>query len=481
MNFLRLTALQSLPRALSRRPLRNLSTRTPLRSKYSAEGATDAINGAKPKPKHILDEVSLHRAAQLKRAAAIRRRNWLALGAALSMIAPMVLIKIWPIPEHVREEIEAKKRKNAEDDQKEKDANEQSLLEKLDILKPTRTDSPKGVSQTFQGKPVVVAPGDRIVATPNPEKATSILADDEAVELVPTGTSYIPYFPKTITVPSTSSSTFSSSTALTGARSANPEDPEYTLLGLGIRKVSFLRVQVYVLGLYVRTSHLSTLQNHLINTVNPSASTLISNEKDELRNALLDPEKSNQIWEGILSKKGVEGVDMAIRVVPVRGTDFKHLQDGWMRGVASRTDEVRRRQNALLQQQAQEQKKISLPKPVEEGEFEDESFGAAMKEFKGLFQGRGKAPKGSVITLTRDRDGTFGALYQSLTKFKDGKEKLGDIVKMGEVKDERVSRLVWLLYLGGKNVSSEDARKNIVEGCVGIVERPVGTVEARVL
>jgi hypothetical protein len=43
-----------------------------------------------------------------------------------------------------------------------------------------------------------------------------------------------------------------------------------------------------------------------------------------------------------------------------------------------------------------------------------------------------------------------------------------------------VSRLLWLLYLGGQNVSSEDARKNIVEGCIHMVERPVGTVEAMV-
>ena len=102
-----------------------------------------------------------------------------------------------------------------------------------------------------------------------------------------------------------------------------------------------------------------------------------------------------------------------------------------------------------------------------------------MKEFKALFQGRGKAPKGSVILLTRDRDGGFGALYQPLIKTNKG-EKPGEIISMGQVRDERVSRLVWLLYLGGQNVSSEDARKNIVDGCIHIVERPVGTVEGMV-
>jgi hypothetical protein len=40
---------------------------------------------------------------------------------------------------------------------------------------------------------------------------------------------------------------------------------------------------------------------------------------------------------------------------------------------------------------------------------------------------------------------------------------------------------VWLLYLGGQNVSSEPARQNIVDGCIHITERPVGTVEGMVV
>jgi hypothetical protein len=373
----------------------------------------------------------------------------------------MVLVKMWPIPEEVRAEIEGKEIKKAQEEADRKEA----AASKFAFIKPTQTDSPRSATESFQGKTVVIKPGDKIVATSDPSKISA--ADKEAEELVPTGTSYIPYFPKTIQVPTST------------APEEVPSSSEYQLLGLGIRKVSFLRVQVYVLGLYVKTSDLSILQNHLINTVNPAASALIPSEKEELRRALLDPERSEEIWDAILKKKGTEGVNMAIRVVPVRGTDFKHLQDGWMRGVASRTDEVRRRQQALIQQQAQEEKKISLPKPVDESEFADESFGLAMKDFKALFQGRGKAPKGSIITLTRNSEGVFAATYQPLKATKTG-EKPGQVVPMGEVRDERVGRLVWLLYLGGKNVSSEDARKNIVEGCIGIVERPVGTVEGMI-
>ncbi|KAJ4360970.1 Altered inheritance of mitochondria protein 18 mitochondrial [Didymosphaeria variabile] len=415
---------------------------------------------SKPQREHLsdLEYVSVHRAEAMRRAQLIRRRNWLALGAALSMIAPIILVRFWELPPD----------EENEDAQKEKEEETKSRGV-LDLItpKPTQTDSPRAASEEFQGKKVVIAPGDKVIAAPaDAEHPTA--SDVDTIELIETGTSYVPYFPKTISLP-----------VPTGPEAIESQ-AEYQLLGLGIRKVSFLRVQVYVVGLYVRSSDIHILQNHLINTVNPTASALIPGEKEDLRKALLDPEKSTQIWDAILARKGVDGIDMAFRVVPTRGTDFNHLRDGWMRGIASRTDEVRKRQADLLRQQATENKQISLPKPVDEGEFGDESFGLAMKEFKGLFQGKGKAPKGSVLILTRGKDGEFGAWYQPTINTNKG-EKMGETTKLGSVRDERVSKLVWQLYLSGQNVSSEEARKNIVNGCIAITERPVGTVEGRVL
>ncbi|KAF2476830.1 uncharacterized protein BDR25DRAFT_299996 [Lindgomyces ingoldianus] len=450
--------LNAPPGPRPRQQYRHLSSHKPLpRSKAEAESLLKDKGSRRPE----LENVSLHRAEAMRRAYYIRRRNWLALGAALSMIAPMIIVRFWPMPQENK-------------DTPAEDSNHNLPKTEPDskignLIRPTQCDSPQSATETFQGKKVVVGPRDKILAAPETSedpKGTDI----DTIELIPTGTSYVPYFPKTISLPNSN---------LTAPESAAASTAEYTLLGLGIRKVSFLKVQVYIVGLYIKTSSLSTLQNHLINTINPSASALIPDEKGALRSSLLDPDKSSQIWETILSKKGTEAVEMAWRVVPARGTDFKHLQDGWMRGVASRTDEVKRKQQDLLRQQAVQEKRIALPQPVEQNEFDDESFGLAMKDFKALFQGRGKAPKGSVIALTRDKDGVLGALYQPLTKTNRG-EKLGDIVNLGEVRDERVGRLVWLLYLGGKNVSSEDARKDIVDGCVRIVERPVGTVEGMV-
>lgn len=397
-------------------------------------------------PRNPLDAVEIHRREAARQAYYIRRRNFAAVGLAVSMIIPLIIISVYELPP-------------SKQDSKNSTAQATTPPASASLIKPERTDARDSANREFQGKSVVIQPGDRLVAQRPSSNA-------ENVEVVPTGTSYVPYFPKTIHLPTSTGPENIESTA------------EYALLGLGIRTVSFLSVQVYVVGLYVKTTSLASLQSSLIKHINPSASALMPGEKEALRSALLDPDGSNEIWTRILQQKGPDGVEMALRVVPVRGTDFKHLRDGWMRGVTMRTDEADRRQQQQRRMELEpraEERRIGLPQPVDPSEFADETFGLAMREFKNLFSGRGKAPKGSVLTLTRDSEGVFGVLYQP-----KGKEDEGQFVHIGEVRDERVSRLVWLLYLGGKNVSSEPARRNVVEGCLGIVERPVGTVEGRV-
>jgi hypothetical protein len=313
-------------RIAARRPLFQCLN-APIRSRnasHQARNDVDAIlrqaqgrPGARPgrglNPE--LDTISAHRENLMEIARLKRKRNWLALGAALSMIAPIFLVKMWDMPD-----LEKDQKAMEEADGVDKS---RGIIDMV-VGPPTKTDGPRKAAEEFQGKKVVIAAGDKVIAAPadseNPQAS-----DADAIELVETGTSYVPYFPRTISLPNTST---------VGPEGLSSES-QYQLLGLGIRKVSFLRVQVYVVGLYVKSADLAKLQNHLINTVNPTASALIPGEKDTLREALLDPERSTEIWEAILSRDGMDAVDMAFRVVPCRGTDFKHLQDGWMRGIAS--------------------------------------------------------------------------------------------------------------------------------------------------
>lgn len=279
-------------------------------------------------------------------------------------------------------------------------------------------------------------------APPTIPGITSHDAPSEEVEQVETGTSTIPTFPKMIHLSEPSSPSAPPSLSL--------DNQEYQLVGLGIRTVSFLGIQVYVVGMYIALSDIAILQESLIRTLDPVATTLVSNEKLKLKELLLDPERSEEIWNTILRDGKIR---TALRIVPTRNTDFMHLRDGWVRGITAKT----------------QKSPIVKNDPV----FSDESFGQAVNDFKAIWGGgaRKNVPKGETLLLTRDAKGGMEAWYE---------DKKGSL-KLGEVKDERVSRLIWLGYLGGKTVSSEGARQSIVHGCMEYVERPVGTVATQVV
>ncbi|CAI7587674.1 unnamed protein product [Penicillium glandicola] len=276
----------------------------------------------------------------------------------------------------------------------------------------------------------------------------------DGLEQVPTGTSTIPHFPSTIRLP-TSEATEGKQT---GDDLAPSTGEEYQLLGLGIRTVSFLSIQVYVVGLYVAKSDITELQHRLLRTaIHPpttdadaaisgvganAATSLVGPERQQLKDLLLDAERGDAAWSAIIKDNGIR---TAFRIVPTRNTDFMHLRDGWAK------------------------------KTAEPGEFQDESFGSSMNDFKAVFgAGKGKSvPKGQTLVLMRDAHGALDALFQP------GADK--PVKWMGRVADERISRLVWLNYLAGKTVSSEGARTSIVDGLMSIVERPLGTVVQKVI
>ncbi|KAI0145125.1 chalcone-flavanone isomerase [Xylariaceae sp. FL1272] len=263
-------------------------------------------------------------------------------------------------------------------------------------------------------------------------KRKTVLHDDQGREIVPTGNTTVPTFPRLLDL---------AIGAQEGQETVN--GVEYTLVGLGVRTVSFLGIQVYMVGYYIATQDIATLQSRLVKEINPIATTLVSNEKEELRTALLDPENGEQLWNKILKDARPRSL---FRIVPVRDTDFHHLRDGFVRAITARTQ-------------------------GNNADFGDEAFGMAMKDFKTLFN-RGKVPKSRELLMCRDGAGILTVTYD------DGHSGMGTI---GRVEDERVSRLLWLNWLAGKKVASEPARKNIVEGIMEFVERPVGTVATQVV
>ena len=263
----------------------------------------------------------------------------------------------------------------------------------------------------------------------------------DKVEQVPTGTSTIPSFPKVIHL----SSLDASADAALVAR----DQQEYQLVGLGIRTVSFLGIQVYVVGFYIAVPDIATLQERLVRRMDPVATTLVPGERQKLRELLMDPVKGEEVWDGILKDGGIR---TAFRIVPTRNTDFMHLRDGWVRGITGRT-----------------QARNAAGDPS----FNDETFGASVNNFKSMWKSgaRKAVPKGETLMLTRDAHGKMAAWIE---------EKQGSL-RLGGVDDERIGRLIWLGYLAGKNVSSEQARRSVVDGVMDFVERPVGTVAQQVV
>ncbi|KAL5598791.1 hypothetical protein BROUX41_003876 [Berkeleyomyces rouxiae] len=235
---------------------------------------------------------------------------------------------------------------------------------------------------------------------------------------------------------------------------ALPNGTEYTLVGFGVRTVSFLRIQVYVAGYYVATADLPRLAAALIDATTTTSATdsstsgtprsllLPGAERSALQAQLLDGAASDALWDGVLECAGVRSL---FRVTPVRDTDFHHLRDGFVRAIQART----------------------RPGGPPQWAFGDAGFVDAMADFRAIFA-RGKVPKQKELLLIREADGELRVLYDDGTT--------GGRVDLGGVKDERVSRMLWLNWLGGKNVASEAARKSISEGLMDLVARPIGSV-----
>ncbi|KAK1761958.1 chalcone-flavanone isomerase-domain-containing protein [Phialemonium atrogriseum] len=278
-----------------------------------------------------------------------------------------------------------------------------------------------------------------------------VIHDEDGREIVPTGNSTVKEFPRTIELPSSYAPTTPQTAA--SAMSGDVSMPvHYTLVGLGVRTVTFIGLEVYVVGYYVATSDIAALQAALVKRVNPIATTLVPGERDELRTALLDPVQGEELWQELL-QRGIPARSV-FRVIPVRDTDFHHLRDGFVRSIQARS-------------------------PKTTGPTADDSFGEAMRNFRGIFN-RGGVAKKKELLLIRDGQGRLTIVYDP-GRGPKGSGEAGGRELLGTVDDERISRALWLNYLAGSKVASEPARKNIVEGVMEFVERPVGTVASQVV
>lgn len=130
------------------------------------------------------------------------------------------------------------------------------------------------------------------------------------MDLVPSGTTSVPAFPGTLKL----------ETGLQGN-----EKGEYHLVGLGIRTVSFLNIQVYVLGFYVHGEDFEALQKEVLKVLGEK-SPVTEEEKLRVRKRLLDTKEGEEVWEKVLSEGRWRSV---VRIVPTRNTGMFFLFFGF--------------------------------------------------------------------------------------------------------------------------------------------------------
>ncbi|KAF9290353.1 hypothetical protein BGZ68_007263 [Mortierella alpina] len=181
------------------------------------------------------------------------------------------------------------------------------------------------------------------------------------------------------------------------------------LLGLGVRKITFLKVQVYVVGLYAKASD---QDDH-----NSRFRALPEVQKFQRT----DKASSDTAFRAMVQNP----IELILRIAPVKNTNGPHLRDGFTRSLT----------------QAAKEQKLSEP--------DNEEAMEGIMEFKNMFP-KGKINVGQALLFRKSPDGTMTV-------------QLDDEV-VGTVRNKWVIENFFLGYLQGESPISEKARDSIAEG-----------------
>lgn len=201
-------------------------------------------------------------------------------------------------------------------------------------------------------------------------------------------------------------------------RTIDVKGEDYEVIGVGYRAVTFMNFHVYALGIYIAKEDFAKAHKVLDRIA-------------DLSGALSDPVKSAEVVGSLLD----HGVRFAVRIVPVRNTDFLHIRDGLVRSVMA-NPEFKQRGN-------------------------DSSIGEGLNELKQAFGRKRKIAKGDVITIAQLKDGKLYATF-ALKDTQSSPEELG------YVQDPVIGRLLFLQYMSGKNPNSPTACKSSHDGLVAL-------------
>ncbi|WFD27789.1 hypothetical protein MNAN1_002794 [Malassezia nana] len=203
----------------------------------------------------------------------------------------------------------------------------------------------------------------------------------------------------------------------TGATKVSPDGRKLRLLGMGVRTVTFLGVHVYVAALYV--------DENAIASAKPAWAAGDRNLEDQVRTWL------------------EEGVACAVRIMPVRSTDFGHLRDGFLRTVQTRAKDAR------------------LPgKAYTLDEADEETLSSNVQDLKSLFP-RSKVSRGQTLDLLVEK--APGGYYVLTVQYNGN--TLGDVESVpSSSRAFTVPTGLLLAYMGERPDISAPLRASVVAG-----------------
>lgn len=203
----------------------------------------------------------------------------------------------------------------------------------------------------------------------------------------------------------------------------------YTLLGCGVRRVSFLGFDVYAIGLYIPESQKKDIRELLQSTAGFQQA---NGDVEEFKKSLLDPVNGAGKIRWLLD----QGINIRIRIVPVRNTDFGHLRDGFVRTI--------------------------LAHPEAKEASNNKEFADGLAELKTTFSRKMSVPKHNVLIMNRDANN--GSLKVTYYAGQDETKVAGDV--LGTVNSPQVSELLLLQYLTGQKPISETLQAAVIDGLV---------------
>ncbi|WWC91362.1 uncharacterized protein L201_006305 [Kwoniella dendrophila CBS 6074] len=207
--------------------------------------------------------------------------------------------------------------------------------------------------------------------------------------------------------------------------------PTLSLVGLGVRKVSFLRVKVYSAGFYLDEAVTKDLHN-IIGWHNFTAQHLLTPPTTSPSDPLNAPQLSG---EELMKNLFDRPVAVAVRIVPNRNTDFGHLRDAFTRALQAR-QKLARSKGELT-------------------DADEQRITQSIQTLKSFFPAQ-TVQKGKQVVLLRPREGGLIVEFE------------GQV--LGRLNDAWVGKQLMLTYFADKEVVSEKLKEDVAKGLEGFIK-----------